>query len=317
MTILHALASLLLGCTETSREPEPPASPMPQVAPPTPAPRPAPEEHDPIGYGWRLESDRGRGTLFGTLHVGIHPRWEILEPSAREAFESATALAVEVDIAAARPVIDRYRRLPPGESLSQILGAETFAIYQRATNTRLDGLRPWAAFVEVSTAWVPRGGSGLDAFFTSRARTRGIPIHYLETPETQFEALDRAYSADMLREASTELPAMRERHRAIIGAFMDADPETAGSINGPDVIARYQEHYHHLMSTRNNAWMERLVPADGSPGLVQPGADVFIAVGASHLTSVDNLVDQFRARGFTVTRLGAENAIESSEPAAE
>lgn len=315
--MLAALASLVVGCTETSREPEPNTRPSPQLEAPPPAPRPVPEEHDPIGFGWRFESDRGRGTLFGTLHVGVHPRWQRLEPAAREAFESATALAVEVDVAAARGVRDRYLDLPRGESLSRILGPETFAIYQRATNTRLDGLRPWAAFVEVSIAWVPRGGSGLDAFFVGEARRRRIPIHFLETPEVQFEALDRAYSPDMLRVASTELDAMRDRHRAIIAAYMDADPETAGAINGPDVVARYQEYYHHLFTTRNNAWMERLFPSDGSPGLAGPDADVFVAVGASHLTGVDNLVEQLRTRGFSVTRLGPEDPVSSEPPPSE
>ncbi len=180
----------------------------------------------------------------------------------------------------------------------------------------LDGVRPWVAFTQASLTWLPKGGTSLDGFFLGEARARKLPVINLETPAEQFDALDAAHPPDVVKMAVGELDAIKARHRASVDAYLAGDPEGMGASDDPSVVARYKVHYDHLFTRRNAAWLEKLVPSDGSVGLVRPDADLFIAVGAGHLTSVDNLVTALRARGFTLTRLGTPEAAPASSSSA-
>jgi uncharacterized protein YbaP (TraB family) len=74
----------------------------------------------------------------------------------------------------------------------------------------------------------------------------------------------------------------------------DLESLEAAVIN--DTREQYPELYNVIFVQRNNAWMDVLVQEMNGAGVD------FVAVGAGHLLGSDGLVEQFRARGYTVER---------------
>ena len=145
----------------------------------------------------------------------------------------------------------------------------------------------------------------VDQFLAETARDLGIEVIGLETTEEQLAAIAslRPQVAATLLTLTARDPAMnddlyattlrlyRESRPAEIVAIADA----LGGLSESERAAQ-DEFTRALLQDRNSIMAERAAPLLASGG-------AFIAVGALHLAGKTGLVEQFRADGYTVTKV--------------
>lgn len=253
--------------------------------------------------------------LYGTVHV--RPRgtdWG--DADVRAALASAEEIWTEIEIspqadAQAQALATQLGQAPADKPLSSWLTAEENerlnALTQRLGIPRayLETMQPWMAGLTLSLLPIMQAGydpmSGVDRAVDAYGDANGKTMRSFETIEQQlgfFSALNEETQREFLREAINEA----EQGPAMIGEMTSAwergDLETLERVVVDDTRREYPEVYESLFLRRNNAWMEVLTrEMQGS------GVD-FVAVGAGHLLGEDGLVEQMRARGYTVERVG-------------
>src|SRR5277367_2369002 len=145
----------------------------------------------------------------------------------------------------------------------------------------------------------------VDQFLAETARDSGVKVIGLETPEEQLAAIANMrpqVAATLLTLAArdpslndnlyaTMLRLYRESRPAEILAVSDA----LGGLTDSERTAQ-DEFMLALLQGRNATMAERAAPLLASGG-------AFIAVGALHLAGKTGLIERFRARGYTVTKV--------------
>jgi hypothetical protein len=289
------------------------SSALPSDAPPR---RPSSSLGEP--FLWRVERGRATSHLFGTCHLPIDLE-KALRRVGLEALDRSRRVFVELDISSQATIVDvvrivRSRAQMPDRSLKALLPPP---LWSRLVNIHeghldaatLDHLRPWAAgFMTYSrlaekARSQPRprdamdpGRPILDAAVAARAKDRNIHVEPLETPLQQVQIFNAQRFEDELRmltdvlehpEASDESPRMLDGCIAFDERVIRE--ETAR------LMQRLPEFADRLLGQRNRAWVDRLDRwlSDG---------DMFVAVGAAHMSGNAGLVTLLRKRGYRVSR---------------
>jgi len=260
---------------------------------------------------WRITDQDSEIWLFGSVHV-LPPDLAWRGPHVSEAFAAAEEFVTETDTGdeaqqSFASLAARYGALPPGRTLSQLLGdSDQGRLIDAARELGLDAgalnrQRPWLAALQLSTAYAIRAGhrpeAGVEAVLGADARASGKRLWFLETPEQQIRTLADLPEQDELHflrltlrdleRGAGAMSAMDEAWArgdvATLEALLDAEWEAAG----PTIHAA-------LITNRNRDWAEQIERRlDGS-------GRVFIAVGAAHLLGDDSVIALLRARGVAV-----------------
>lgn len=252
--------------------------------------------------------------LYGTVHVRPNGAdWADAEVRAAlaESQEIWTEILMSPETdAQAQQLALQMGRADPGRPLSSWLTPEENARLNALTGRlgmptgALEQFQPWLAGLTLSIIPIMQAGyspmSGVDRNVDAYGDANGKTMRALETVEQQLGFFD-GFSEEIQRQFLVESIDEAENGVALINMLSVAWER--GDIEGLEgaVITETREQYPELYNTifvqRNNAWMDVLVAEmQGS------GVD-FIAVGAGHLLGEDGLVEQFRARGFTVERV--------------
>lgn len=271
----------------------------------------------PYGDGllWRVErAGTAPSHVFGTLH-STDPRVTTLPKPVIDALARARSVALEIVQNKETPVhMARAMVLPQGRRLDTILGDELFAKLAAVAGRlglparALVRLKPWAASTVISIPAEERAGAAqgrqrLDAALQSRAQSRGIPVHGLETVAEQLAIFDGMSERDQvmfLEQAVKDNAKLTEFVRTIkqyylardlAGLFTWMERQTAGA----------DERLMHIFKDRvindRNRTMVRRMAARLDEGAA------FVAVGAAHLPGVQGVLNLLAARGWRVTRV--------------
>lgn len=253
--------------------------------------------------------------LYGTVHV--RPRGaDWADQDVRDALASAEEIWTELEMTPesdqrTQALATQYGAAPADRPLSSWLTAEENqrldALAQRLGLQRsyLEGMQPWMAGLTLSLVPIMRAGydpaSGVDRSIDAYGDANGKIMRAFETADEQigfFAGLDEETQRAFLREAIDEAEKGPAMLNEMTEAWERGDLDTLERLVVADTREDYPEVYQSLFVRRNNAWMEVLVrELDGA------GVD-FVAVGTGHLLGPDGLVDQLRARGYTVERVG-------------
>ena len=277
--------------------------------------RPAPAEA-PRGAGpalWLLQDADTRIWLFGSVHIlGDSVDWQRKE--IREALSAAKVLYLEtpVDEAGAGAIAKEVARLgvlPAGTSLDSQLSPDLRRQLAKAVKAAgLDGaqvqrLRPWLAALQLSLAAAAAQGqnaqSGVEQVLLSHARAHGQELRYFETALEQVQIFADLPQEAQLRFLEVTLAQMEDGAELLrtmdrlwlegdvlgLGAVLDGDFDSAG----PLVRAA-------LIDARNQKWAGAIADMLEVPG------EVFVAVGAGHLTGRGNVIALLEAQGHKVER---------------
>jgi len=253
--------------------------------------------------------------LYGTVHV--RPRGtDWADDDVRTALASADEVWTEIEIspaadAAGQTLALQLGRAPADRPLSSWLTAEENArldaLCQRLGVQRamLDQFQPWLAGLTLTMIPVLQAGydtnSGVDRAVDTYAEERGKTMRAFETTQQQlsiFASLDDDTQRQLLREAIDAAEEGVAQINDMTRAWERGDLAHLEQVVVNDTRDEYPDVYEALFVRRNNAWMEVLTRE-------MQGAGVdFVAVGAGHLLGSDGLVEQMRARGYTVERVG-------------
>lgn len=254
--------------------------------------------------------------LYGTIHLRrAGEPWG--SPAVETALAQSEEIWTELEIspqfdARAQQLAMQYGLAPAGRPLSSWLTPEQTARLS-ATALRLglqprqlESLRPWLAALTLTLVPMTRAGydpnAGVDRAIDAYGDANGKRMRALETAEEQigfFANLSDEMQRQMLIEAIDEA----ERGAAVLdqmsAAWEQGDLVALETLLNEQMRNEYPETYAVLITRRNDAWVARLMQEmDGA------GVD-FVAVGAAHLIGEEGLVEQLRARGVAVERVGA------------
>jgi uncharacterized protein YbaP (TraB family) len=264
-------------------------------------------------FVWKVTNDRGALFLVGSVHM-LSKDYYPLSPALEAAFKESDLLVEEVDFAdvlAPESQLQMLKRglLPSGESLEQVVTAETFrAVSRHLTEIGmpiepLSRFKPWAlALTLLSLAWQQTGfdqSLGLDRHFYDRARAEGKPTQALETLDFQisrFDGLARDEQDRLLASTLRDLATQKEMVTALADAWKSGDAAAVERI-ALDDLREEPELYERLHVERNRTWLPKLDLLFSRPGTA------LVVVGAAHLIGPDGLLGMFRAKGYRIEQL--------------
>jgi hypothetical protein len=266
---------------------------------------------------WKVSDTDSALYLLGTFHALASDDYP---PPAEEvrAFDDSTMLLFEVAPAALTApdtqrlmrramIYDEGRNLrdvlpkPMFDRLSALMAASGWDVqtFERS--------KPWAVSLGLAAGTLQtlglRTDLGLDRYWMERAAQAGKPVAGLETVEAQLQAMDAVPDAEQVQslqefladpqKAVRELQDLHASWRA--GDVAKLDAEMRG-----EMARKTPESYRLLDVQRNQAWLPQLQQRLAS---THHGENTLVVVGALHLLGPDGLVEQLRARGYTIERM--------------
>jgi hypothetical protein len=263
---------------------------------------------------WSVRGEHNTVYLFGSIHV-LRPGDVGLPGAAQAAYEDAEQLVMEIDMddpALADPTamaaqMQRYARLPAGQSLESVLGDDYALVAGRTEESgldlgTLDGFAPWFVGMLVLQLEMAKRGfdpaHGIEQQVTERAARDGKPIRGLETPGDQFAVLAGLSLPEQKRfllMTLEETELADARLEQLLTAWRTGDTATLAGVLSAE-FDDFPELYRPLTEDRNRAWVDQLTP------LLDDRDDYLVVVGALHLVGRNSVVDLLRKRGYRVTQ---------------
>jgi uncharacterized protein YbaP (TraB family) len=265
---------------------------------------------------WRADSITNHVWLFGTIHAG-KPAWYPLPRAINEAFEDSIALVVEADItdkarmeqsapamAYARP--DSLRNhVPPADYERFLRVLPRYGIPE----AQVAQMKPFiAASLLVFAEWTRLGylpQLGVDEYLLEAAKHVHKPVTELEGVATQAKLMDSLTDAQARTIFEGTLDGIEQGYAArqiedTVRAWQVGDEQLM-----LDAVRRYDEkvkgaadYEEKFVWSRHGPMLDKI-----SNWLDHSNGPRFVAVGALHLLGPRGLVEQLRARGYTVKRI--------------
>ena len=271
------------------------------------------QEPAPRHFLWKVTSPSGgEAYLLGSVHV-LTKDFYPLSPTIDQAFAWSRTLVEEVDLdemnnPATMIGLMGKATLPQGQTLDQIVSAETFAAVRTRAEANgiplmlLQRMKPWMAAVALTASELTKAGFdsdlGIDKHFFDRAKAVAMPRRALETVAYQFDRLDGlagAMQEESLKAMLADIDTQASNVETLAGAWRKGDTATVekllheGFSDTPAIAER-------LLFERNRNWV---APVEAC---LSEGARCFIVVGAAHLVGPNSLVQLLRDRKHSVVQ---------------
>lgn len=229
--------------------------------------------------------------LIGTLH-----RWptdgsdDDLPEWVWNAYEWCETLCFEQDTSTILP----YARFGAGESLENRVPSDVWQDLQAAypAGANLAPVKQWAVLAEIPTLGIPFT-PGVEPQLTSRARTDGKPLEYLETAaefaELATRPSDELY-AKLIRHALNNRETLRHAVYQMRAAWLTRDVNEITQLS-PKTLFGIPEVAALLLTERNHLWLPRILAHSGA------ATRRLVGVGAAHLPGENGLLALLRSAG--------------------
>ncbi|MDC7682810.1 TraB/GumN family protein [Asticcacaulis sp. BYS171W] len=255
---------------------------------------------------WVLKDEDSTIYLFGSIHALMTgTKWA--DTRLFQAFDTADEVYFEVKDLDGFSDGFRRRLMSSGGNIltgldeTEVRQLQAFARAHEVTTDDLSRLKPWLVGMMIEGQQTGmtgmRGDKGVDYLLMTRAKTLGLPIRGMETPEQQlayFLNLSDARSRDYLRQSLKAQVGGQLYH--LVAAWQTGDEALLARMIAADKASDPALH-QGLLVNRNTAWVRRIETMMAGEG------HIFITVGAGHLVGEDSVITMLRQRGFTVTRV--------------
>jgi len=271
------------------------------------------------GALYKLDYAGHTSWLFGTIHVGT-PDFYPLEPRVTQAFEKATAIALEVDPAAdpakSMAVMREYGLYAPGDGsamtdvrpeyrprLERMLKKHGIAPEMVAP------MKPWLIVMMITIGEYRSLGYqpelGVDLQLARRAHGRKMRVVELESVGAQASLFGRLTQEEQARFLEDSLdtfedPKQGVQPRDLLDAWASADAAKFDALarevdEDTSFSGKFMKQV--LLSERNP------VLADGIVEMMKKEQHSFAAIGTLHLVGSGNVAELLRQRGVKVERI--------------
>lgn len=271
---------------------------------------------------WDVSDEDTQVYLFGTVHT-LRPETVWLSGRVRERIEAAKAIYFEADTESERArdgveiAVSQYGLYLPGQSLREVLDDTLEPGIAEASElvgvplAGFDSYKPWLVSATLSQMSADARGfddqSGVEEVLGELARSKQLPIRYLETGADQMKALasiPEPVQIDMLVQTAEQMledPLLLDR---MVADWQEGDVEGLTDFLAEDDVFGDGPAYDIMLDGRNANWTETIARLlDEEEGVF------FVAVGALHLVGEDSLQVKLRQRGLDVVRVDRKNEI--------
>lgn len=252
--------------------------------------------------------------LVGSMHA-LKPEDYPLPAAMTTAFARSDLLIEEIDFnaiprEAAMKTVAAIGMLPSGQTLEQAMGSdwEHARRLAKAAGVNLEVYarsKPWFAAVAIGDEIFLQAGYdpnlGLDMHFAALARTRGMPMHGLETLQEQLRLLDDlspAMQRTFLLQTLSQAPEAGAELKQLHAAWRTGDIQAMEAIANRD-FAGYPQLRKTLLTARNKRWLPTL------ENCLASDKTCFVVVGAEHMAGPDGLPALLKGAGDRVRQLEA------------
>jgi uncharacterized protein YbaP (TraB family) len=264
---------------------------------------------------WTVRAAAGDTTptafLLGSIHVASADLYP-LDPRIDDAFTHSDHLVLETDSSdpKAADLMANFVRdsmLPKGESIYSTLEPKLAERLKRrfaeldADPERFAGFKLWFVSMSLSMLELDRAGftgdNGIDAHFQKLAEKRKVPLLTLEPLEAQMQLLvnmgSDATAQDLSLALETDTVAELKRM---------TDHWRRGSTTGlaaelDEMRVKAPLAFDALFTQRNRTM------ASGLDTMLHQTGHYFVVVGAGHLVGKGSVVEELRAKGYSVEQL--------------
>jgi len=268
-------------------------------------------EGDGSVFMWKAQKDGAVVHLLGSVHAlkeDAYPLPAVIEA----AFDRSDVVVFEVDLdemtSAALKML-AAGSLSDGRTLEQVAGPILWSDLNQKMNAAgmpsgmFQFMKPWMAALTVMGFELENAGyspaSGIDTYFSNRAKAAGKERMALETPEFQigmFADLTPEESLSFLDYTLADLETMIPLMDEIYSKWLVGDAQYVEAMLGEE-FDDFPELYEKLIRGRNRNWMPAV------EGLLTGQRDAMVVVGAMHLVGEDGIVEMLRQKGYSVTQL--------------
>lgn len=257
---------------------------------------------------WQAKFGNSTVYLFGTVHLLPNDTdWRF--PALNDALSKSQTLYIELtddDQASMTALVMRYG-MDTEHPLSTLLSDSDNTALAKAAQlaglpggtTALQPMKPWLAALTLAVAPLMKAGldpaAGVDKQLQAQMTRAGKPVHGLETAEQQIrfladlpEPLQIAFLRDTLRDVEKD----KAELLSLIDAWKRGDVAAIAKLENDELKTKEPALYQKLLVQRNQDWAARIKDM-----LRQPGATVFVAVGAAHLAGPNSVQAQLAKIG--------------------
>jgi hypothetical protein len=272
---------------------------------------------------WKIEKPGLKPSwLLGTMHV-TDPRVLSMPPAAQDASKQADTIVIESDeimdekkaamALLAKPELTMFT---DGSTISKYLSPEDNARLEAGLKQRgiplsaVSRMRPWmissvVALPACEIARKTKGAQFLDQKIAVDAAAAGKQVKGLESLAEQLQAM-ADLPVEFHLKSLIETLQLGDKMNDVIETMTDL--YLSGNVgmtmpmlktvtpDGEDAESDYAAFEQRIILDRNKVMAERAAP-------ILANGNVFIAVGALHLSGNEGLIELLRKQGFTVTAL--------------
>lgn len=262
---------------------------------------------------WKVTSTNGTLYLQGSVHILKADNYP-LAPAIEKAYDACDAVVLETDIKKMsspemQSLIRASATLPEGQSIRQLLDAETFEKLEKACaesgipSALVEGLKPWYASMLLAMVQMQGMGCdpdyGLDKYFHTKAAADGKKLIALETVEFQialFESLAKEDPNEFVSRALTDLKTLKADFDSVEKAWTTGDIDALGKLLFKS-FEGYPDSYKRFVTSRNATWLKTIET------LMKEPDTHMVVVGAGHLPGKEGLFELLAKQGYTLEQL--------------
>jgi uncharacterized protein len=262
----------------------------------------------PLHSLWQLHGKHNTVYVLGSIHT-LRAADYPLAPAVMDAYRDSKALIMEInldelDSAEIQSEMMQSAALPPGRSLTEILGpsrrarADSLAHDVGLDLSMFDQFAPWFAAEAISQLQLMQLGfdpqSGVEMFFKGRAQADGKSIAGLETAHEQLALFQNMPLEEQAAYLMSSLEQAHELPREVdemVHAWQRGDTAWFQSEIKSE-LGKDPALYQSFVVARNRKWISKI------EALLDGDKNYLIIVGTAHLVGRDGVIELLKKDGI-------------------
>ncbi len=261
---------------------------------------------------WEIHGKHNTVYLLGSIHT-LRATDYPLAPAVLDAYRSAKSLIMEIDpseleSADLQSEMLASATLTDGKNLHDIMGTARYAHAEGLAHdvglelSTFDQFAPWFVAEAISQMQLMQLGfdpaSGVEMYFSGRARTDGKSIAGLETGHDQlalFEGMPMETQANYLISSLEQAHDLTKEVNEMVRAWQSGDMGWFETELKSD-LGRDPAVYQSLLVSRNRKWIARI------ERLLDDDENHLVIVGTAHLVGRDSVIDLLKKDGIAAVQ---------------
>ncbi|VUD53741.1 hypothetical protein TDB9533_01895 [Thalassocella blandensis] len=263
---------------------------------------------------WKVSKNGHHVYLGGTFHMLAKSDYPL--PKAFEkAYKDASTLLFETDIQALQS--PKYQMqlmnamtLRDGSTIKDKLSPKTFAKLQAFFDERnipaatFNYLTPTGVALTIAVMEYQRLGmnpeSGVDQYYSNKAKADGKSLDQLNTPEEQISFianLGKGQEDEMIMQTLSDIELLSSMLGDLKAAWRTGDLTTLNKDYLAPIQKEFPDAYQELFVDRNNSWLPKVLE------LLKDEDTEFVLVGAVHMAGEEGLIEQLKRSGCKIEQM--------------